>query len=105
VTESDDLADSAVHPVNVRVAICIGSLLMVVLLPMDGLGRTPGRGHALYRLLWPPNVEPVNVPTEVNPMPQQPYGEFIKYLSGFAHAGVLRREDRRVVKSQDADGG
>jgi hypothetical protein len=98
VTESDDLADSVVHPVNVRVAICLGSLLLVVLLPMDKLGRTPGRGHELYRLLWPLDIEPVGVQLNVDPYSPRPYGELIKYLSGFAHAGVRRGKDHEASK-------
>lgn len=95
VTESDDLEDSPVHPVNLRVSICIRSLLLVVLLPLDDRGRAPGIGHPLYRLLWPPNVKPIYVPAEVSTDTAREYGEFIKYLAGFAHAGVPsgRREE------------
>jgi hypothetical protein len=94
VTESDDLPDSLVHPVNLRVSICIRSLLLIVLLPLDDQGRAPGIGHALYRLLWPPNVEAIYVPAEVGAATDRTYGEFIKYLAGFAHAGVRARRGR-----------
>jgi hypothetical protein len=92
VTESDDLEDSPVHPVNLRVSVCIRSLLLVVLIPLDDRGRAPGRGHALYRLLWPLHVAPIDIPTEVGPNTGRAYGEFIKYLASFVHAGV--RPDR-----------
>jgi hypothetical protein len=88
VTESDDLADSTTLPVNLRISICIGSLLLVVLLPLDCRGRTPGLGHPLYRLLWPPDAKPIYVGTEIDFIPECTYGEFIKYLAGFVHAGV-----------------
>ncbi len=88
VCESDDLEDSPVHPVNLRVSICIQSLLLVILIPLDDRGRAPGVGHVLYRLLWPPNVVPVPVPTKVDSANELPYAEFIKYLASFAHAGV-----------------
>jgi hypothetical protein len=88
VTESDDLPDSPVHPVNLRVSICIGALLLIVLLPLDDRKRAPGRGHVLYRLLWPPNVKPLDVPAEVDAATKLTYAQFIKYLAGFVHAGV-----------------
>jgi hypothetical protein len=88
IMESDDLADSTTHPVNLRISICVGSLLLVVLLPLDDNGRTPGLGHPLYRLLWPPDAKPIYIPTEINLFPDSTYGEFIKYLAGFVHAGV-----------------
>jgi hypothetical protein len=91
VTESDDLKDSPVHPVNRRVSLCIRSLLLVVLLPLDDKGRVPGKGHVLYQLLWPPNTEAIHLPTEVGPEINRTYGEFIKYLAGFAHAGIPSR--------------
>jgi hypothetical protein len=55
---------------------------------MDTRGRTPGKGHPLFQLLWPPKTEPIYLPTEVVPVIDRSYGEFIKYLAGFAHAGV-----------------
>jgi hypothetical protein len=88
VAESDDMEDSPVHPVNSRVSICIGSLLLIVLLPLDDRGRAPGIGHPLYRLLWPNNVAPIKIPTEVGPNIARPFGEFIKYLAGFVYAGI-----------------
>lgn len=91
LTESDDLEDSPVHPVNLRVSLCIRSLLLVVLLPLDNKGRVPGKGHVLYELLWPLNTEPICMPTEVGPEIDRTYGEFIKYLAGFAHAGIPSR--------------
>jgi hypothetical protein len=55
---------------------------------MDTRGRTPGKGHPLFQLLWPPKTEPVYLQTEVVPVIDRSDGEFIKYLAGFAHAGV-----------------
>lgn len=91
LTESDDLEDSPVNPVNLRVSLCITSLLLVVLLPLDNKGRVPGKGHVLYELLWPLNTEPISIPTEVGPEIDRTYGEFIKYLASFAHAGIPSR--------------
>ena len=91
LTESDDLEDAPVHPVNLRLSLCIRSLLLVVLLPLDDRGRVPGKGHVLYELLWPLNLETIYRPTEVGPEINRTYGEFIKYLSGFAHAGIQSR--------------
>jgi hypothetical protein len=88
VMESDDLADSVTHPVNLRISICIGSLLLVILLPLDNNRRIPGIGHPLYRLLWPLDAKLIYIPTEINLIPDSTYGEFIKYLAGFVHAGV-----------------
>jgi hypothetical protein len=92
-TEADDLPNAPVHPVNLRVAICIRSLLVIVLLPIDGGTRIPGRGHSLYQLLWPPDTKVIEVPTEVGPNIARPYAEFIKYLSGLVHAGITKMND------------
>jgi hypothetical protein len=88
VTESDELAGTPVRPANIRVSICIGALFLIVLLPLGDGRRVPGSGHPLLRLLWPLNVTPIRIPTQVISTAGMAYGEFIKHLGGFANAGV-----------------
>jgi hypothetical protein len=80
-----------VHSFNLRYPACIRFSLLVVLIPVDDRTRVPGRGHSLYRLLWPLDVALINIPTEVGPNTGQAYGEFISVckLSAIRSPSVL----------------
>lgn len=90
ITEADELAGNE-SPINLRIAIAIRSLLLITLLPLDHRPRVAGVGHSAFRLLSPPDSLTLNKPTEVDATTTRTYADYIKYLSGFVHAGVLVR--------------
>jgi len=73
--------------VNLRIAICIRSLILVVLLPTDERPREPGAQGTNFKLLWPQNMKIIQVRS--HPVdPKLGYPEFMKEITGRVYARV-----------------
>jgi len=86
-TDRDFMRDAPTEVVNLRIGICIRSLILIVLLPTDERPREPAAQGARFKLLWPHNMSILQV--QAHPVNSElGYPEFMKEITGRVYARV-----------------
>jgi hypothetical protein len=75
--------------INLRIGICIRSLILVVLLPTDERPREPEAQGRRFKLLWPQDLEVIRVQSHLVD-PELGYPEFMKEITGRVYARVSK---------------
>jgi hypothetical protein len=94
--DTDHFTDTDTGPFNIRVGICINSLILIALIPSDDSPREPGapvlsNSGVKYKLLWPQDREIIPIPPTPAKSELIGYGDWIKFMVDQVNAGIRRR--------------
>ncbi|MDR3791962.1 MAG: hypothetical protein P4L03_01150 [Terracidiphilus sp.] len=97
IIEEDEFNAESNPPKNIRIAIYINSLLLVILIPTDELPRVPGAVSAPqlgdgFVLLWPNDINPVSIPLTKLATPPQKLAEWIRFIAHQVGAGIPKKQ-------------
>lgn len=95
-TDRDVMRDAPTEIINLRIGICIRSLILIVLLPTDERPREPAAQGTRFKLLWPQKMSTLQVQTHpVNS--ELSYPEFMKKITGRVYARVSQAKSHKKV--------